>query len=73
MVCRLEGGIEEVDEFTYRWSIVSKMGDTDEDIQARIGKARQAFAMLKPIWRSKALTPKTKPRFFGFNVKVVLF
>lgn len=39
--------VEEVDEFTYLGSIVRKMGGTDEDIQARIGKARQAFAMLR--------------------------
>ena len=42
--------IEEVDEFTYLGSIVSKKGGTDEDIQTRIGKARQAFTMLRPIW-----------------------
>ena len=66
------GRIEEVDEFTYLGSIVSKKGGTDEDIQARIGKARQAFAMLKPIWRSTALTTKTKLRVFGSNVKAVL-
>ena len=44
------GRIEEVDEFTYLGSIVSKKGGTDKDIQAQIGKARQAFAMLRPIW-----------------------
>ena len=65
------GQIEEVDEFTYLGSIVSKKGGTDEDIQARIGKARQAFAMLRPIWQSTALTTKTKPRVFGSNVKAV--
>ena len=37
------GWIEEVYEFTYLGSIVSKKGGTD-DILARIGKARQAFA-----------------------------
>ena len=61
-----------MDEFTYLGSIVSKKGGTDEDIQARIGKARQAFAMLRPIWRSTALTTKTKLRVFGSNVKAVL-
>ena len=66
------GQIEEVDEFTYLGSIVSKKGGTDEDIQARIGKARQAFAMLRPIWRSTTLTTKTKLRFFGSNVQAVL-
>ena len=64
--------VEEVDEFTYLGSIVSNKGGTDEDIQARIGKARQAFAMLRPIWRSTALTTKTKLRVFGSNVKAVL-
>ena len=64
--------IEEVDEFTYLGSILSKKGGTDEDIQARIGKARQAFAMLKPTWRSTVLTTGTKLRIFGSNVKVVL-
>ena len=61
--------IEEVNEFTYLGSIVSKTGGTDEDIKARIGKARQAFAMLRPIWRSTALTTKTKLRVFESNVK----
>ena len=64
--------IEEVDGFTYLGSIVSKKGGTDEDIQVRIGKARQAFTKLKPIWRSTALTTRTKLRVFGSNVKAVL-
>jgi len=68
----VDGRIEEVDEFTCLGSIVSKKGGTDEDIQARIGKTRQAFAMLRPIWRSTALTTKTKLRVFGSNVKAVI-
>jgi len=40
------------DEFTYLGSIVSKKGGTDEDIQARIRKARQAFVMPWPMWPS---------------------
>ena len=64
--------VEEVDEFTYLGSTVSKKGGTDEDIQGRIGKARQAFAMLKPVWRSTALTTRTKLRIFRSNVKAVL-
>ena len=42
--------VEEVDELTYLGSIVRKTGGTDDDIQVRIGKARQAFAMLRLIW-----------------------
>ena len=67
-----EERVEEVDEFTYLGSIVSKKGRTDEDIQARIGKARQVFAMLKPVWRSTAQTTQAKLRIFGSNVKAVL-
>jgi len=64
--------MEEVDEFTYLGSIVRKKGGSDKDIQARIGKATLAFAMLKPIWRSTALTTGTKLRIFASNVKAVL-
>ena len=66
------GRIEEVDEFTYLGSIVSKKGSPNEDIQARMGKARQAFSMLRSIRRSTALTSKTKLRVFGSNVRAVL-
>ena len=64
--------IEEVDEFRYLGSIVSKKGGTEEDIQARIGKARQVFAILRPIWRSTSLTTGTKLSVFGSTVKAVL-
>jgi hypothetical protein len=36
----------------YLGSIISTTGGTDEDIKARKRKAQQAFAMLKPVWRS---------------------
>ena len=66
------GRIEELNEFTYLGSIVGKKGGNEEDIQARIRKARRAFATLRPIWRSTALTTKTKLRVFGSNEKAVL-
>ena len=61
------GRIEEVDEFTFLYlgSIVSKKESPSEDIQARIGKARQAFSILRSIRRSTALTSKTKLRALG--------
>ena len=61
-----------MEEFPYLGSIVSKKGGTDEDIQVRIGKARQAFAMLIPIWRSTTLTTMTQLKVFESNVKAVL-
>ena len=42
--------LEEVDSFTYLGSIISKQGGTEEDIGARIGKARAVFLTLKNIW-----------------------
>ena len=61
-----------MDEFRYPGSIVSKTGGTEEDIQARIGKARQVFVMLRLIWRSTSLTTGTKLSVLGSTVKAVL-
>ena len=60
--------IDEVEDFTYLGSNISKDGGSDQDIVARIGKARTAFAILRPVWRSR----KTKLRIFNTNVKSVL-
>lgn len=64
--------VEEVQEFTYLGSIVSKTGGTDEDVKSRIVKARQAFAMLRPVWKNKNIHLKTKLMIFNSNVKSVL-
>ena len=50
-------------------SVVDKMGGTDADVKARIGKARAAFLQLKNVWNSKDLTLQTK---VNSNVKSVL-
>ena len=63
---------EEVESFQYLGSIISRTGGTDEDIIARISKARQVFAMLKPVWRRSSLSLKSKLRIFTSNVKSVL-
>ena len=47
-------------------------GTSDWDILARIGKARTAFAILRPVWRSQVISRKTKLRIFNTNVKSVL-
>ena len=64
--------IQDVEKFTYLGSIVSSEGGTDQDIVARIGKATTAFNILRPIWRSRAISVKTKFRIFNTNVKSVL-
>ena len=68
------GGVatENVKEFAYLGSIISQTGGTDEDITARIKKARQAFAILRPVWKSTAISIHTKIRIFSSNVKSVL-
>ena len=64
--------IKDVDKFVYLGSVVSKDGETDEDIKCRINKARHAFNTLRPIWRSTALSLRNKIRIFNTNVKSVL-
>ena len=63
---------EDVKEFVYLGSKISQTGGTDEDITARIRKARQSFAMLRPFWKFTAISTRTKLRIFSSNVKFVL-
>ena len=65
-------GIEDVTSFTYLGSVINITGGTDEDVMARIRKARSAFNTLASIWRSKEITTTTKLRIFNSNVKSVL-
>ena len=65
--------VEEVEEFQYLGSIISKTGGTCEDIKARISKARHAFMLLRPVWHTTSISLKTKLRIFSSNVKSVLF
>ena len=64
--------IEEVEDSVYLGSNISKDGGSDRDIQVRIGKARTAFTILRPVWKSKKISRKTKLRIFNTNVKSVL-
>ncbi|KAL9961174.1 hypothetical protein ACROYT_G030072 [Oculina patagonica] len=63
--------IQDIENFTYLGSIVSSEGGTDQDILARIGKATTAFHILRPIWRPRAISVKTKLRIFNTNVTSV--
>ena len=64
--------LEETDSFTYLGSTINKHGGTEEDVKARIQKARVAFIVLRKIWRAKQIKTNTKLRIFNSNVKAVL-
>ena len=64
--------IGEVESFTYLGSMISNQGGTEADVNARIGKARTAFTLLKNIWSSRDIKQKTKIKIFNSNVKSVL-
>lgn len=62
--------IDEVQDLTHLRSIISKNGGSDRNIEARIRTARNAFAILKPAWRSKMISRKTmRLRIFTTNEK----
>ena len=65
--------LEKTDSFTYLDSTINKNGGTEEDVKARIQKARFAFIMLRNIWRAKQIKTNTKLRIFNSNVKAILF
>ena len=62
---------EEVSDFRYLGGIMSNKGGMEEYIQARIGKARQVFAMLRLICRFTSLAIGTKLKVLESNVKAV--
>lgn len=65
--------IEQVENFCYLGSIVSKNGGAAEDVECRIKKAKGAFAQLRPVWKSREILLKVKLKIFESNVKSVLF
>ena len=67
------GVIEDVSHFTYLGRTVSTTGVTDDDVKARIGKARVAFSILQKIWKSRDIQTSVKLQLFNSNVKYILF
>ena len=64
--------IQRTDHFTYLGSVVSESGGTEEALVARIRKAQQAFATLRTVWKSRAISLNTKLRIINSNIKSVL-
>ena len=57
--------VEDVDEFVYLGSKISQPGGTDGYIAERTRKARQAFTILLPVWKSTVISTHTKLRVFN--------
>lgn len=69
---KIEGEeLEEVEQCIFLGYFISKTS-SDEGIKARISKARQAFAMLKPARSTSVISESTNIRIFYINVKSVL-
>ena len=64
--------VTDVDDFVYLGSKITQTEGTNEEIKARLKKARQAFAMLRPVWRANSISTKTKLKIINSNVKSVL-
>ena len=55
--------IEEVQDFTYLTVISAGDGGADRDVELRIGKARQAFRILRPIWLPPSYLPTPRSEY----------
>ena len=70
---KLQGEIlEVVEQFTYLGSCVSSDGSLSNEIDARISKARIAFANLRHLWRQKGISLSLKGRVYKTTVRAVL-
>ena len=64
---------EEDNTFIYLGSVVADKRGTDKDVKNRIGKAKQAFSILKTVWNASSFfSTRNKIRIFNTNVKSVL-
>ena len=57
--------VEDVDSFTYLGAIVNKTGGVEQDIIARVGKARSSFNKLTKVWKSSRYSMRTKTKIFN--------
>ena len=64
--------LEDVEKFIYLGATVCKQGGGEEDIKARLGKARGAFVKLNQVWNSSSVSRKMKIRLYKTLVKPVL-
>ncbi|XP_018799418.1 PREDICTED: uncharacterized protein LOC108975403 [Bactrocera latifrons] len=65
-------GLEEVDEFCYLGSIISKNGGSAADIRNRISKGHAAFGVLDKVWKSTHISIRTKLKIFDSSDKSIV-
>ena len=53
---------------TYLGSVVRQDGGTKEDIQSRLGKARNAFRSQNTVWRSSQYSMKAKLKLYQSRI-----
>lgn len=56
----------------YLGSVIARRGGIDQDVIARISKAKQNFGILKNIWQSSRISMKNTMTSFNSNVTYVL-
>ena len=64
--------VEDVEEFVYLGTTVTKEGGGIEDIKKRLSKARGAFFNLKKIWNTRSIGRNKKIKMFKTLVPPVL-
>ena len=64
--------VEEVEEFVYLGTTVTKEAGGTEDIKKRLSKPRGAFFNLKKIWNTRRIGRNTKIKLFKTLVRPVL-
>ncbi|VDP62811.1 unnamed protein product [Schistosoma mattheei] len=63
--------IEVVEKFVYLGSCISVGGGVSDEINARIVKARTAYANLGHLWRLRDVSLSVKGRIYNASVRVV--
>ena len=67
---RIEGHeVEKIDQFSYLESMINVQGGADADVKTRIGKTRQVFTSLKPVWSCKRISLRIKNKPLNSSAK----
>ncbi|VDP01344.1 unnamed protein product [Schistosoma margrebowiei] len=64
--------LDHAKSFTYLVIIIGEHGESNADVETRIGKTRAEYLQLKNVCNSQQLSTNTKVRIFNTNIKTVL-